>query len=952
LRRTNFSFAMKNLLMLVGTLMLTPILNAQIVWTEPAFPTQDDQVTLYYNATQGNGQLTGVIPIYIHTGVISSESASANEWQNVVGNWGTNDAQVIMTPEGNNIHSFNFGGLTLAEFYGIAAGVTIESLAMVFRNVNASFVGRESDGGDIFFALSDGNFSANFSTPSSASVAISESGSLPFIGQASEPCSLSILVNNELVASESNAVSLSYTFTGFESGEYSVRLIADNGSQEIEVTRTIVVLPAIAQTEPLPSGTVDGINYIDDETVVLRLYAPGKDFVFVVGDFNGWTFSLDNLMKRAPDNATYWIEVDGLTPGQEYRFQYHIMPDNMRIADIYAEKILDYWNDPWIPETTYPNLIPFPTEFTGTDAVSVLQTAQEPFEWTDDDYEKPPKERLIIYELLIRDFLESRSIADLKDTLDYLERLGINAIGLMPFNEFEGNDSWGYNPSFFFAPDKYYGTKDMYKAFVNECHSRGMAVIMDIALNHSFGQNPQVRMWFDANAGQWGQPTAENPYFNQTPMHDFNVGYDYDHEAPVTRAFCKRVLEHWVQNYHIDGYRMDLSKGFTQNNTLGNIAAWNAYDQSRINILTDYANHVWSVDPSAYMILEHFADNSEETALANAGFMLWGNLNFAYGEAAMGYSGDFSWGSYQARGWNNPHLVTYAESHDEERLMYKNLNFGNSQGSYNITNLNTALARQEMVHAFLIPIPGPKMMWQFGEVGYDYSINWCLDGSISENCRLTPKPVRWDYPEQPARQRLYRIVAALNHLKLNHDAFSTTNFNLDVGGSGKRIHLNHPQMDVTIVGNFGVEGFSMIPGFQQTGTWYDYFSGEAIEVNDLNQSFFYAPGQYHIYTSIPLETPEIETGLSEIERHNRVPAWPNPFNDQLSIDLSDFSGQQATVRLYDLNGRMVNELFSGTVPYGQTLMTHVGLSGTPHGVYLLEVATPSQRDVQRLVKVN
>lgn len=925
-------------------------LNAQVIWTEPAFPTQNDQVTLYYNSSEGNGELTGVVPVYIHTGVITSDSEGPNDWQNVVTEWGTTSGNAVMSPQGNNIHTFDFGGQTLAEFYGVGADVTINSLAMVFRNGQGSSVGREADGGDIFFPLSDGEFTANFSTPTQNSTAINASASLNFVAQASESSDLSIEVNGNEVASASNSMTLSYTFEGFGTGEYNVVLFANNGATTIDVSRSVVVLPNEPVTEALPAGTLDGINYIDENTVILRLYAPGKDFVFVVGDFNGWQFSVDNLMKRAPDNATYWIQIDDLVPGQEYRFQYHIMPDNMRIAEIYADKILDYWNDPWIPETTYPNLIPFPTEFTGTDPVSVLQTAQEPFEWTDQDYEKPPKERLVIYELLIRDFLESRSIGDLKDTLDYIERLGINAIELMPFNEFEGNDSWGYNPSFFFAPDKYYGTKDMYKEFINECHNRGIAVIMDMALNHSFGQNPQVRMWFDASAGEWGQPSPDNPYFNEVPTHDFNVGYDYNHESQVTKVFSRRVLQYWVDEYHIDGYRMDLSKGFTQNNTLGNIAAWNAYDQSRIDILTDYANHVWQVDPTAYMILEHFADNPEETALANSGFMLWGNLNFAYGEASMGYSGDFSWGSYQSRGWNDPHLVTYAESHDEERLMYKNLNFGNSAGGYNITNLTTALARQEMVHAFLIPLPGPKMIWQFGEVGYDYSINYCPDGTINENCRLSPKPVRWDYPEEPARKRLYDIVAALNHLKQTEDAFSTTDYNIDFGGFGKRLHLNHPSMNVTIVGNFGMQGFNMVPGFQQTGTWYDYFSGEAIEVTDLNQEFFYAPGQYHVYTDVPLETPDTEILVNEIAKSYNVPAWPNPFNDQLSVDLSDFAGERARVAVYDLNGRMVAELFEGVVPMQMSLMTNGGLSSLDAGIYILEVASNDHRDAQRIVK--
>ena len=142
-----------------------------------------------------------------------------------------------------------------------------------------------------------------------------------------------------------------------------------------------------------------------------------------------------------------------------------------------------------------------------------------------------------------------------------------------------------------------YGSKNLLKEFIDECHHRDIAVIMDIALNHSFGSNPQVRMYFDEDIGEWGQPSPDNPWFNQQPRHDFNVGYDYNHESRKTKEFCKRIFKFWVEEYRIDGFRLDLSKGFTQNNTIGNIELWNAYDQSRINILNEYANHIWSNYP-------------------------------------------------------------------------------------------------------------------------------------------------------------------------------------------------------------------------------------------------------------------------------------------------------------------------------------------------------------------
>jgi hypothetical protein len=292
---------------------------------------------------------------------------------------------------------------------------------------------------------------------------------------------------------------------------------------------------------------------------------------------------------------------------------------------------------------------------------------------------------------------------------------------------------------------------------------------------------------------------------------------------------------------------------------LGNVAAWGAYDQSRVNILTDYYNHIQTTEPGAYVILEHLGDNSEETVLSNIGMMLWGKMTTQYEEASMGYSGDINWGSYQNRGWSAPRLVSYGESHDEERIMYKNLSFGNSSGSYDVQDLNTGLKRMEMVHALLLPIPGPKMIWQFGELGYDYSINYCEDGTINSNCRTSPKPVRWDYYSNPNRLHLYKVTAAINNLKKNYQTFSTTNYTLDGGGKGKRLILDGATMDAVVVGNFDVIGINMIPGFTHTGTWYDYFTGAAVEVTSTSTPFSYMAGEYHIYTDQALPLPDLIT---------------------------------------------------------------------------------------------
>ena len=298
-----------------------------------------------------------------------------------------------------------------------------------------------------------------------------------------------------------------------------------------------------------------------------------------------------------------------------------LIEGNLEIGDPYGELVLDPWNDQYISSSQYPNLPAYPNGLANWQN-TVFRITEPAFNWTDDNFQRPSSDRLVIYEALVRDFDEGQVFQDLMDRLDYLEYMGFNAIELMPVSEFEGNLSWGYNPTFRFAVDKFYGPKEKLKELVNACHERGIAVIMDIVPNHSFGTDPMVRLYQDAD----GSVSEDNPWYNKTSTHAFSPGYDFNHEDPWTREFWKRVFDFWLDEFHIDGYRVDLSKGLTQTNSGSDVGAWNQYDQSRVDILFDYGNHIWSEHPGTYMILEHLGGNDEEAALANGGFMLWGKM--------------------------------------------------------------------------------------------------------------------------------------------------------------------------------------------------------------------------------------------------------------------------------------------------------------------------------------
>jgi hypothetical protein len=349
-----------------------------------------------------------------------------------------------------------------------------------------------------------------------------------------------------------------------------------------------------------------------------------------------------------------------------------------------------------------------------------------------------------------------------------------------------------------------------------------------------------------------------------------------------------------------------------------------------------------TVEPGSYAILEHLGDNPEETVLANLGMMLWGKMTTQYEQASMGWNtnADLSWGSYQVRGWNNPHLLTYAESHDEERMMYKNLEFGNMSGGYNIQSLNTALDRQEMAHAFLIPIPGPKMIWQFGELGYDYSINYCPDdGTISESCRTAAKPVRWDYRDVAERYKVYKVVSALNNLKKTESLFSTNDFDIDLGGYGKRIHLNGTTKNAVVVGNFNVTSINMVPGFQHTGTWYDYFTGTPITVNDLGASQSFNPGEYHIYFDFETETPDTTVNVDEAMELFGLDfmIYPNPTNGQVQIGFEKQTAGQTQVDIIDMTGRVVAQVYNQQLAQGRHVISY-DATNLPDGTYIVRIA--------------
>jgi len=596
-----------------------------------------------------------------------------------------------------------------------------------------------------------------------------------------------------------------------------------------------------------PANANDGVTFINSgKSVIFNLYAPKKKTVSLIGDFNNWQTSSKYALQNSVDGTRWWIQVDNLDPTKEYAYQY-LIDGNLKVADPYTEKVLDPDNDKYISTLTYPNLKAYPTGLT-TGIVSTFWANQPVYAWQNTSFKRPDPKNLVIYEALVRDFVATHDYKTIKDTLNYIANLGVNALELMPISEFEGNDSWGYNPNFYFAPDKYYGTKNDLKALIDACHAKGIAVIQDIVLNHSFGSSPMVQMYWNGTA-----PSADNPWYNTVATHPYNVGYQFNHESAATKYFVKNVLKWWMQEYHIDGFRFDLAKGFTQVNSGSDVGLWGQYDASRVAIWKDYNSFMMSIDPKFYVILEDFASNQEENELANVGMMTWGNMSTNGEQALMSYNDSGgSWNLnglfYDAYSFTNPYaLVAYFESHDEERLQFKNEAYGNISGSYSVKDIPTSLKRDEMGAVFMLSAPGPKMVWQFGERGYDISINDAGTGG-----RLGDKPPHWEYMADANRHHLYQVYSRMIRMKIKNPVFTSTTFTYNLGAAVKYIQLKDATNNVEVVGNFDVVSEPAAVNFPATGTWYDNFTGTSINVTSLPYNMTLAPGEYHLYSNTPL----------------------------------------------------------------------------------------------------
>ena len=904
--------------------------SAQVT-TVPTLPIENLQVTITFDATQGDAGMKDYSgDVYVHTGVITNKSTSSTDWKYVIGAWGDNTKQPKLTRVTANTYTLQISP-DIRSFYAVPAGEIIKQMAFVFRSTDGSKQGKATGSKDILIDVFSSGLNVAITSPVGNAI-VAQGANLQVVASASQTADLRFFSNNIQINATTGTL-ITYPFNSSQPGDYWLKVTATSGTTVVADSVFINVLGAqVVQT--LPVGAKKGINYVNSSTARLVLWAPFKSTVHVIGDFNNWTPSSASRMKK--DGDYFWLDISNLTPGKEYPFQY-LVDGKLKIADPYTEKTSDPDNDKYITSVTYPGLIAYPAGKTDGIA-SVLQTNQQPYSWQIANYGATAPDTMVVYECHVRDFDSSHSYSGVTSHLDYLKTLGVNVLELMPVNEFEGNSSWGYNPSFYFAPDKYYGPKNDLKLLVDECHKRGIALVMDLVLNHSYGQSPFVQLYFEG-----GKPTSQNPWYNMQSNFtnpSAQWGYDFNHESLPTRQLVDSINSFWMSEYKIDGFRFDFTKGFSNNIKDASDTWGGKYDAQRIANLERMAHQIWTRKPGAMVIFEHLSDNPEQTELANfeKGILLWGNFNYNASQGAMGYNdaGKSNWTStsYTYLGWNNPGQLGYMESHDEERILYQCLNYGNSSGSYDIKNLKVALNRAALTAALFIPVPGPKMIWQFEELGYDIPINY-------NNDRLGEKPVHWEYKDNADRSNLNKVFSQLFNLKKSFPIFSTADFTQSLNTDIKWIKLNLNGENVLIVGNFGVSDANPVLDFQKTGTWYDFFGQKTITVSTTSQAVPLTAGEYKIYSTQKMGN--IITGVPVIKNQNSLLISPNPATDNLRI-ISVTGSQQ--ISIYNVMGVKVKEFQLSTV---QGAENNLFIGDLIPGIYMLKAQNVNGEFIVRKV---
>nr|WP_068139865.1 alpha-amylase family glycosyl hydrolase [Roseimaritima ulvae] len=531
--------------------------------------------------------------------------------------------------------------------------------------------------------------------------------------------------------------------------------------------------------------------------VAFRVWAPHADAVSVVGDFNDWDPE-QGAMQSEPGGCWY-LDCPQAATGQQYKYE-------IRHG-----------------ENRFLRMDPRVREVVNSVGNGVIHDPQ--FDWQGDDFQMPPWNELVIYEMHVGTFRRSDGdtpgdFEDLLTGLDHLKELGVNALQIMPVAEFAGDLSWGYNPAHVYAIESAYGGPKAFKRFVREAHARGFAVILDVVYNH-FGPSDLDLWQFDG----WSENDKGGIYFyndhrSSTPWGDTRPDYG----RGEVRSFIRDNAMMWFEDYHVDGLRYDMTLYIRSVDGATEIPeGWG---------LTQWINReIHDRYPAALTIAEDLQNNAYLTKSdqeGGAGFSTQWDAGFVHPiRDVLTVPDDQHRDMHKVchalqHTYNHDvfQRVIYTESHDEvangKSRVPSEINEHNAEGRY-------AQKRSVLGAALIMTAPGIPMLFQGQEL---------LQGGWFEDT----EELDWENRDKhPGILRLYRDLIGL---RLNRSGNTR-------GLAGQQLnilHVNHHDKviafsrsdaggvrdETVVLANFSARAFDEYRiGLPAAGTWRLRFNSDA-----------------------------------------------------------------------------------------------------------------------------
>lgn len=754
---------MKRIFSALAALFLLSALSVKAaMFTSTPTPLQESSknVVITFNALEsGVDGLKGLsTDLYAHIGVYTNKSPNA--WAHTT-NWTDNLDKNKLKRVAANKYQIEIGDIRT--YFGITdAAETVTKICIIARTAD----GGTQTSDQFINVYPEGLYVALEANPSNTT--ITTATEFTFTASSTLAADLTMYVDGNAVKSASNATTLTYTQKFSTPGvQNNIKVTAVKGNDKSEATLPVLYVKASEQ-QNYPGGTPkQGAVKNADGTVTFCLAAPGKSSVVLVGAWDNYETLASNTMKYQDYNGHryFWHTVSGLDNSTYYPY-YYLVDGKYKVSDPYAHLVLDHLSDKWLGDEVFADRPQYPySKFDDTMLAVYKGDMQDTYKWQTNNFKVSNPNSLVIYELLFRDFTGTSKTDDgtirlAIEKIPYLKELGVSAVELMPIMEFDGNNSWGYNTNSYMALDKSYGSPDDLKEFIDKCHKEGIAVILDIVLNHTPGLHPWYAMYDEKTS----------PFYNATAPHDYSVYEDLRQDYALVEQHWIDVLTHWLTNYKVDGFRFDLVKGLGDSNSYG--SGTEAYNQSRIDRMKRLHAAMKKVNPNVIHINENLAGVQEETEMGNDGQYQWNNQNGSAINYAAQKGGNLRY--FNSVECSRPvcSTVDYAQSHDEQWV-----------GNKAISGSANRMKRLGAVAVQLLMSPGPKMMFQFDEIGYDKA--------LTESGRTDPKelpPTGWY--NSADRKALMTTYSDMNWLRRNNkemfDKDATIVYNGFTGGNGVR----------------------------------------------------------------------------------------------------------------------------------------------------------------------